>query len=810
MSFRKGSILIGSVMMLLILALVFAGALNISSFRDNYTQSLVSSYAVAGNDTVRNIEYAVKYGKPLDNFFDMEKILAEARDNSPNIKDVQVAMKDGKIVYNLQGKVEGQVLPASLKNGLDFDQSADNKSYRAVPFEGNYHVFLPLHDRDRQWIGTLDMVFDEKIIDTRVAIPKADTLQYLLAIAILGGFALLLIYSKVDFMDDSGEINKKRFLMIVLTVFSAAQLVYAGLNFNLFKDLYFDIARENTLLTAGIIQKDINSVLAKGVSYENLNGIDEWMQKVIDTVPEIENVYISSDQGKIFYSTSDQVKPNISGTANDFQYQLPLMKDNSGQQAAISANINVDLSQKYIRSKTNEIALDALTVLVIAFFFMIELTIFLLLVLKKEVYKFKKQQNPQLGNSHDEEGFNEIEFIRPLAFVFFLASSMAVSYIPLMMKELYQPLLGLSKDVVLGLPISMELLCVSLSIILTGYIIDRRGWRIPFFAGLIFLAAGSLLSGLAWNGISFVLARGIAGIGYGFCWMAMRSYCTSAVSMESKTAGLSAYNSGIFSGFNCGIAIGGMLAVRIGFSNVFFVALGAVVLSAYFVYSFMEKGAVVAKLSDKAVKAGMGALEFLRSPAILGFFILLTLPMAVCSMFMDYFFPLFGASINLSTANIGRGLLIHGLCIVYLGPYLAGFLGKSWDIKKGTVISALMTAGAMVLFAYWGNLWAALAAILLLGLADSFGIVAQNNYFLSLPATGQMGENKALAYYSTVRRMGQVAGPFVFGGLAVLGAGRSVGIIGAACLAMLLVFIVLVRPGSIGKDHQIGKMDSFS
>ncbi|MDD3024500.1 MAG: MFS transporter [Syntrophomonadaceae bacterium] len=790
MSFKKGSILIGSVMLLLILALSFAGALNISSFRANYTESLVGSYAVAGNDAVRNIEYAVKYGKPLNNFFDMEKILGEAKNNSPNIKNVQVIRKDGQVLYNLKGKVENQVLPSYLLENMDF-KKAKGKSFLALPYENDYHVFLPLHDRDRDWIGTLDMVFDEEIISSRVAIPQAQTLLYLLIIAIIAGALLLLLYSKIDFMDEAGEIDRKRFLMVILLVFGIAQIIYASLNFSMYKDLYMDIAQENTMLTANIIQKDINSVIAKGISYEDLYQVDNWLQKVIEAVPEIDDVNIVSEKAGAAEAVAQSENTLLEGKNDLYRFNLPLAADNKGQQAGISTSIDISVSEKYIKGRTTEIALDALTVLIIAFFFMVEITIFLLLILQKEVDDFRRKNT--LANS-GIGGFSQIEFIRPMAFFFFLASSMAVSYIPIMMKDLYQPLFGLSKDVVLGLPISMELLCVSLSIIVTGYIIDKKGWRPPFFVGLLFLLAGSLLSGLAWNGIMFILARGVAGIGYGFSWMAMRSYCTSAPSLEEKTKGLSSYNSGIFAGFNCGIAIGAMLADRIGFSNVFFVALGGIVITAYFVYRFMEKGTADNSAASEKPEAGLGVFEFLSNPSILVFFVLLTLPLAVCSMFMDYFFPLFGASINLSTSNIGRGFLLYGLCIVYLGPYLGHYMGKILDVRRGSILSAFMTAAALIIFAKWGTLYAALAAILILGLADSFGVVAQNNYFLSLQATGQMGESKALAYYSMVRRMGQVTGPFIFGSLAVLGAGISVGMIGLACLGMLLLFILLARP----------------
>lgn len=89
--------------------------------------------------------------------------------------------------------------------------------------------------------------------------------------------------------------------------------------------------------------------------------------------------------------------------------------------------------------------------------------------------------------------------IRPLAFLFFIATDMSISFIPMQMKSLYEPLFGLSQQALIALPISMEMLCANLTSISTGFIIDKKGWRLPFFIGLAFLFMGVLLSGLAWE-----------------------------------------------------------------------------------------------------------------------------------------------------------------------------------------------------------------------------------------------------------------------------------------------------------------------
>ncbi|MFO7689038.1 MAG: hypothetical protein R6W83_00525, partial [Cryobacterium sp.] len=65
--------------------------------------------------------------------------------------------------------------------------------------------------------------------------------------------------------------------------------------------------------------------------------------------------------------------------------------------------------------------------------------------------------------------------IRPAAFLFLFGIDISVSFLPLHMGKLYQPIFGLSRDVVLGLPISVEMFFVMIALYAAGAWIDRRG-----------------------------------------------------------------------------------------------------------------------------------------------------------------------------------------------------------------------------------------------------------------------------------------------------------------------------------------------
>ena len=100
---------------LLIVVLGFTGALNIMSFQKNYSDSLVSSCAVPGRETAEKIGYAIKYGKPLDSFWGMEKLLEQVIAISPDISAVQVVLPDGQVIYDQLGAVQNRRIQEMLR-----------------------------------------------------------------------------------------------------------------------------------------------------------------------------------------------------------------------------------------------------------------------------------------------------------------------------------------------------------------------------------------------------------------------------------------------------------------------------------------------------------------------------------------------------------------------------------------------------------------------------------------------------------------------------------------------------------------------
>lgn len=784
--------------LLVVIVLLFTGVLNIGSFRKNYVDSLVASYSVAGGEARRKIEYAVKFHKPLENFAGMAEILAGIRTDTPAIQAVNVVLPDGTILYDLGGRAKDQKLPDRLKAKVDFREFKGAQLFSWTLWEGKYHSFLPIRDAKGAWIGTLDLIFDSSEVENRTGTYLRETVKIMVLIA-LGAILLIgLALARINVFESDGKLNKRKLSTVLVLVLILAQIAYGLINVSMFRTAYLQIVQENTSLTADIIRKTVEKVSGLGVPYTDLVGIDDWLGKIVQSVKEIERIDLTGATDSVLYSTATGKRAPVSA---GYLLSRALKPDVTGAKAGIA----VIISEAYVRSRIFNLALDAVTMLITSIFFMVEAIVFMTLLLKRQMAGEMKGLSAVGGLiSGEEEGATgfirnlksmaakeEDISVRPLAFLVLLCGYMSVSFIPVMMKDLYRPLFGLSPQVVLGLPIVAEMFGAFLSSLFIGAAIDKRGWRPPFMAGLVVMGLGTLASAMVWDAVSFIGARGIVGLGYGAAWMGLRGLVAAGQSAESRTKGFSILNAGIFAGQNCGAVLGAMLAERMGFPKVFVFAAVIAVIAATFALSFVTNvrpaGAGTPGPSKDRMKG------FFSDGNLIAFFLLVTIPSAIAGTFLNYFFPLYAKSIGVTQGNIGRAFLVYGICIIFVGPFLIKKLGKKYSGRQIMTAAGIVGVLALAAFCSKATFAGAVVAIILLGISDSIGLVSQNSYFVNLPASQNLGHGKALSFFSAIKKVGQMVGPGAFGWAAALGAVTGVATIAGGYLAATAAFVFLTR-----------------
>lgn len=802
-------LIIGFFLFLLILVLGFTGVLIVSDFQQNFVESLVSSYGVSGRQNVHKIEYALRYGKPLDNFFGIEDILAEVRRDFPEITEVQVVYGDGRVLYNLDGKVEDVSLSDELQEKSSAFLSETDNDYLYSIHEGEYHIFLPIEDRDNIWQGNLQIIFPADVINNRVADFTGSLVTYLAILAFIGLCVIFFLISRYSFVKDSGEINRKKFLIVTMVLLGLIQVVFGGINYQLFRNGYLDIAHENAAVISNIIRNDIESVVEKGVPYENLYRLEDYLKDISERVPEIDFINLTSPDESFIYSTEDyedrtsREAPDSGTIDSEMIFSHSLTEDVQDD----NAELQMVLSEDFFDRKMHDILLDSLTMLVLSLILMIEIVIFMIILLQLQYEKkYLSKAKGSLIDSKAKRGL-DIVVVRVLTMLTGMSIFMSASFIPLRMKELFESLLGLSEGLILGIPISAEMLFAALAALFAGRLIDQKGWRFVLFMGLCVFAVGLFLSFYAPSALIFILARAFTGAGYGFILLSIRGYVNERPTEKERTNGFSNYVSGLYAGFIIGVVVGAMLADRIGFANVFLASLLFCLVAFCFTLVFLRKSVSSVSREEERTPAveteneqpaeGMGVLSFLGNFRVLGFFLLIMLPLTICSMFVDYYFPIFATGEGMSTSNVGRAFMLNGIAIAYMGPFMYKFFHERLGSRKSIFVSGLIIVGSLLLFYFFNNIVVAFMVVILMGISESFGLVAQNNYFVSLKETGTFGTGAALGYAENVRKLGQMMGPFVFGSVVAMGS-LGIGLIGLASFVMIVLFMFSSGTG-IGK-----------
>ena len=161
--------LIINTLVILILALGFNAMLTLNSLEKFYVESIASQYSVVGKDLKRNIERSLGFGKSIENFVGMEKILEDTKSNlikkngrdeaaihlsASNTDDVSVSMAlpDGRILSSTRPDLVG-TRPA-VHARIDYKNTSDpvSSSPAYIKYKDTYVTHSSLASRMEIWV----------------------------------------------------------------------------------------------------------------------------------------------------------------------------------------------------------------------------------------------------------------------------------------------------------------------------------------------------------------------------------------------------------------------------------------------------------------------------------------------------------------------------------------------------------------------------------------------------------------------------------------------------------------------------------
>ncbi|MGB0940771.1 MAG: MFS transporter [Marinomonas sp.] len=387
-------------------------------------------------------------------------------------------------------------------------------------------------------------------------------------------------------------------------------------------------------------------------------------------------------------------------------------------------------------------------------------------------------------------------------FVFSLAEELQKSFMPLFVAELYEADSWISKDVMLGLPISIFMLVIALATPFAAGWVDRWGQKPLFLIGLIPAILGYLGCYFAQDAMDIVIARGVTALGYAVITISCQSYIAAVVSSENRAKGMAIFVGVLMTATMCGTALGAIIADRIGYQPVFL--LSAILSSFAGVLAWrMFSGKVSTASSAASQKAKGGLLLLARNVKFVCIIIFCAIPTKIIlTGFLYFMVPLYLVSLDASQSEIGRVMMVYSLIIIPLSPLVSGIADKSGKMKELVLLGTVLSGGILISLYGEASFYKLLLAVALMGVAHSIlkaPLIA--SALEAAEATPEVGRTKVLGILRTAERIGSVLGPVLVATLLTLyDFGEAMAIVGTGVLVSALCMFIFLRVPDAKQD----------
>lgn len=796
--------------------LELGGVLSLWSGDGLYRDALIDRYYVPARHLQSNLQKVASYGvNPI-------KSTGLARDlkGAQQILDEQFAAHDarvveeakrpvllivspaGQVLYRGDGKTDAAPLSESQTEALLTPNAPGEaaSAIRYVAVEGGYAIPLKIHDRGSNWIGSVVVLIDDAPIDAQSHRLLKDCLAaingfYFIALPVYALLLMLMLSMQVH----PAAFGKRRVFWFTVG-FAVLVQVWVGIAVGLaYQNDYETTARDKTQILASLMRTDAESALARGVRLEDLDFSHYPWQRLATEFRALGAVDVHDAEGTLVARVSRQGVEHFPHTV-DAQATAQFTETFATTHTLTQKGETVG----FLRVRLSAEALDEIWIDLVGDSLAANMVIVLILVELILLFRLYADPSVRRRAPTTEEYFG---VMRPAIFIFVFGVDLSMSFVPLHMEVLYEPVLGLSKDFVLGLPISVEFLCVGISILFAGVWVDRVNWRQPFLVGIALAGAAALYSWLAPTVYHFVFSRAILGFGIGLTLLASQGFVITYAKTTSKTMGLAQLFAALYGGSICGSVTGAMLAERLGFSTVFLIGAIVVCLSVLYVVTMLppaparassERGEVRDPIGDAAGHKPL--YGFLSNRVMIGLILFSSLPASIAAVgFLYYFSPIYLNRIGASQSVIGQVLMLYGVCMVFIGPWISRRVDTPPRKRLAVFCGCILGGAAFLSFAVFDGLAAAAITVLLLGISHSVVLSSQSAYALSLKATVALGEGKAMGIFRSSGRIGQMLGPLAFGWvIAASDVEQGMVIIGCAYLVMAALFWLMTL-----KDRQM-------
>ncbi|MDR2500885.1 MAG: MFS transporter [Treponema sp.] len=400
------------------------------------------------------------------------------------------------------------------------------------------------------------------------------------------------------------------------------------------------------------------------------------------------------------------------------------------------------------------------------------------------------------------------ELPRALVFFLFITANLASAILPLYAANLYQPLFGLPKELVITLPFIADTCFAALALLVIPLVLEKAGIKRISLIAAASLAAAHILCFIAPNTLYLAAAYSLSGFASGALLLAINTAIGAQKDERDINSGFAHFNASYLAGINVGAVFGSILAQFFPYRMVYiFSSISALLL--LFLAFFSQRSKALSYMYDihyakKTKGKKFAALKFIFKPVVLVSLFLLLLPYIVSMNFTGYFMPVYAMKNGLTESNIGQLLLLSGLLAILFGASLCEYVLARFPVRRVIAASLLLNIGALYLFAFQVSVFMLIITIILLSVANIFVLTNIQTYYASLYQKADVSSMNALSVYSAVENFSMAAGPVVFSYILSGNTGFGMKLFASVLLICLVLFLFVSKFSTVENDASAG------
>lgn len=719
--------------------LLLSAFLNTQSFRNSYLETAAKDNAAMARSVVGQLEYTLKYGKTLDNYYGIETVFEDLRQYCDYAEQIYIVNRDGKILYTENGTSYGgsekidQYLMEVKETGDSAIWSTDNNQYLLIPIKA---------DPSGEVMAALGIRYKMDSLESRITVYTSRVYRNAIQASGIGILLFLALFFSIR-KKQEGKYLKR----IIVPAILLANTIFGILSYGVFQNGYREITHNTADVFGTKIIGDIDRVVSQGVPYSDLYEIDLYFKEILGGVGQIDSVRL-------------EIKTEVNNQEDSLTvYALP--HDITGQRASLV----IMPSKDYIDARLRNLILSLVVSLITSLMIAGEVVAFILTILTQEV----KTKNKEILRKQDKN-YQPLGIVRGLSFFFGTFRYMSIAFVSIVLVSIYKPVVvfgyELPYDIVMGLPLSIQIFTSIFTAWLSGMLIGHWGWKPVAVTGILIMSAGTATAAVSGEPYLFLLAQVIIGTGLGLASTAFDIYAVFCAPDQEMELYAAHANAGIIVGMSCSSAIGALIAGAFGYSGAYFAmaVIGCVVALLVIVLglNILEGKSGASPLESKTAREASPQKHSFDT-RFCGYLLFMVLPYFFVNMFVDYFFPVYANQQGMSTEMIGYIFMAYGICNSYIGVPVCTALTKRMSCAAIMPV-VLGVLGIGLLFFSAGNIFVfSLVLVMLIAICDGVMPSQQFKYVCALPYSKRKGFTKAISIEGVFSSAIRGFAPIIFG-----------------------------------------------